>query len=487
MKRSIFFWLMSFAAMSASFAQNHVHSMEYWFDQDFSGRTAMAISPGVVTEYNGLIDASSLSGGVHILNLRFLDDSNRYSSVISSVFTSGLSASMITEWQYWFDQDFQNAQSASIPANSSLDLNQAVQTSGLSNGLHRIHLRFRSDGGYWSSAISAFFNKHGEGSSLLNQVTAYRWWMDSLFSSASVQYLTQPANPADIQLNLNLLPYPIGQHTVHYQFLDTLGLWSSVLSDTVMRNAVPVPVFTASLTEICAGGGVAFTNNSSESNQYIWDFGDGDTSHAVNPFHIYQNPGVYSVSLTAIDSLTGEDSTLVQNAMITVIDVPVAAFNFSLNLATASFSNQSTYGQLYNWSFGDGASSNAQNPVHTYSANGTYNVSLIVANACGTDTLIQQVSVIGLSLDDLISEQYSVFPNPVHDGIFVKAKGNTDLSNTGFRLLDPAGRLVALLHPAPSSSGTILLNEGIADLPAGTYFLEIRRKEGVSMHRIIKN
>ena len=40
----------------------------------------------------------------------------------------------------------------------------------------------------------------------------------------------------------------------------------------------------------------------------------------------------------------------------------------------------------WNWDFGDGYTSNEQNPVHTYTAAGTYNVKLSVSNADGTSS-----------------------------------------------------------------------------------------------------
>ena len=55
---------------------------------------------------------------------------------------------------------------------------------------------------------------------------------------------------------------------------------------------------------------------------------------------------------------------------------------------TVDFSDQSTGGPTsWDWTFGDGGTSTAQNPSHTYSAAGTYTVSLTVANADGSDML----------------------------------------------------------------------------------------------------
>ncbi|HAD15092.1 MAG TPA: hypothetical protein DCF33_21930, partial [Saprospirales bacterium] len=46
------------------------------------------------------------------------------------------------------------------------------------------------------------------------------------------------------------------------------------------------------------------------------------------------------------------------------------------------------------WDFGDGQTSTLQNPVHVYENCGAYQVILIAGNVCGSDTLVQEISVI---------------------------------------------------------------------------------------------
>lgn len=83
----------------------------------------------------------------------------------------------------------------------------------------------------------------------------------------------------------------------------------------------------------------------------------------------------------------------------TPIPPPVANFTFSSNLLTTIFSDTSSGTPTsWLWNFGDPASGAAntsaqQNPVHTFSAAGTYTVSLTVANAGGSSTRTQFVTV----------------------------------------------------------------------------------------------
>ncbi len=147
------------------------------------------------------------------------------------------------------------------------------------------------------------------------------------------------------------------------------------------------------------GSAVAFSSAGSSDPDgsiagYSWDFGDGATSTAANPSHTYGAAGTYTVSLTVTDDqgATGNASTTATISDPPNNNPPVAAFNGSPTSGSAplsvSFSDQSTNAPTtWSWSFGDGATSTAQNPNHTYNNPGTYDVSLTVTNANGSDTL----------------------------------------------------------------------------------------------------
>ncbi len=73
---------------------------------------------------------------------------------------------------------------------------------------------------------------------------------------------------------------------------------------------------------------------------------------------------------------------------------PMADFSYSVAGNTASFTDLSTFASFWSWDFGDGATSNAQNPQHTF-GNGTFVVTLDVTNSCGTDTHIDTLFFAG--------------------------------------------------------------------------------------------
>ena len=138
---------------------------------------------------------------------------------------------------------------------------------------------------------------------------------------------------------------------------------------------------------------VSFTNSSSGATSYNWNFGDGGSSTAANPSHNYTAAGSYTVTLTATNACGSDQDIKVDYITVTEppCDPPVAAFagtptfgDYPLNV---SFTDQSANNPTsWSWTFGDGGSSTSQNPSHTYTSAGTYTVTLLVTNSCGSDS-----------------------------------------------------------------------------------------------------
>jgi PKD repeat protein len=147
---------------------------------------------------------------------------------------------------------------------------------------------------------------------------------------------------------------------------------------------------------VVVGQTAVFTNTSTGTDPltYSWDFGDGGSSTAENPTHIYAAPGSYTVTLTSTNPL-GSD---VFTSMIFVASPAQAGFvhNGPIYLwETAVFTNTSTGSPplSYLWDFGDGFTSTAENPTHQYTTAGIYTVTLTVTNAFGTDVFVAEIEV----------------------------------------------------------------------------------------------
>ena len=174
-----------------------------------------------------------------------------------------------------------------------------------------------------------------------------------------------------------------GSYAVTLSYTTTTGCTGSVTT-SFPAYGPPNASFTASPLTVCAGSPVAFTNTSTNSyiTTYQWNFGDGAYSSTISPNHIYGSQGTYTVTLIAING--GCLDTFVRPNYITV-NPPLAMFNPTYSCGSRkqyTFINQSSGATSYAWDFGDGfTSTTSGNPVHTYTTNGTYTVTLTAYNS----------------------------------------------------------------------------------------------------------
>jgi PKD repeat protein len=160
----------------------------------------------------------------------------------------------------------------------------------------------------------------------------------------------------------------------------------------------PMANFSANPTSGTAPLNVQFTDLSEHATSYYWNFGDGANSTLKNPVHTYSTNGTYTVNLTVSNSY-GTSSKIATINVSRPVPVPPMA-NFSANPTsgnvplTVLFTDLSQNATSYNWNFGDGANSTLQNPVHTYSTNGTYTVNLTAMNSYGSSSKIATINVL---------------------------------------------------------------------------------------------
>jgi PKD repeat protein len=166
------------------------------------------------------------------------------------------------------------------------------------------------------------------------------------------------------------------------------GCCTGMDSVYLILQSAPVSSYNSVVTGLTS----TFTNTASGTiTTTSWDFGDGQTSTQTNPTHTYALPGTYTVCLTVQNSC-GTDSVCTS---VTVTCNPAqTAWSSTATLLTANFTDLTVGNPLsWTWDFGDFNSSTLQNPTHTYTAAGTYNVCLTTIDSCGQDSVCRMVTV----------------------------------------------------------------------------------------------
>ena len=155
---------------------------------------------------------------------------------------------------------------------------------------------------------------------------------------------------------------------------------------------------TGSETNGCAPFIVDFSNYSSGDN-FFWDFGDGNTSAEFEPSHLYENPGVYEVSLIVSDSLSCNlaDTSYFDVVISTPTDF-VPSFTYEFDCENLGVTTENTTGVdwlTYEWDMGDGTLLTGMDVEYSYAEPGTYTVSLLaIDEGCENDsTVTAEISV----------------------------------------------------------------------------------------------
>ncbi|MGH7967723.1 MAG: PKD domain-containing protein, partial [Limisphaerales bacterium] len=169
--------------------------------------------------------------------------------------------------------------------------------------------------------------------------------------------------------------------------------WSTTVGAGVPTSELAGIAITANSTNGLEPLAVGFTAAGVDSGGHTvtnwnWDFGDGSTGTAQNPSHTYSTSGTFSVAL-----VENRNGVPIAGAAMSIMAVPLTvAFTadptngpepLTVNFTSVGVDNGGHTITQWNWDFGDGSTSAAQNPTHTYTRSGTFSVALVATNNLG--------------------------------------------------------------------------------------------------------
>jgi PKD repeat protein len=259
------------------------------------------------------------------------------------------------------------------------------------------------------------------------------------------------------------------------------------------------------------------------ANVFAWDFGDGNTSTQSTPSHIYAGPGTYTVTLNASgpsSNPAGPFCTTTTTYALVITSNPTALCqaNFVIDTVnslpgtiivwnTSALPN--VFGTAsYLWSFGDGNTSTAQLPTHTYAGPGVYELcltlvvstpgaitctsvhcdtlevdsagNLIYKGFAGAQLVVLEPESFGTEEDEV---NFVMYPNPARE--MVKLEMQSNMSQSTIRVFNVLGMEVRNISVGELMQGQIV-ELPVGDLAPGNYWLSIESNKGVRTERFLK-
>lgn len=282
-------------------------------------------------------------------------------------------------------QDPQHLYTAAGNYNVSLTI---TDTAGCSNTITKLVTISPSPIAYFSFTEPACFQSEVLFNDLSSSAQGYivTWnWNFGDGNSATVNFPDDP--------NVSHTYANAGTFNVTLNVITSLGCEHEV---TRSLTILPNPVANFTFDAACLNEATNFTdlsqaNGGGQIINWAWDFGDpasgtGNNSSLINPEHIYNQPGSYSVVLTITTSNSCTDTI---SKTVVINPAPVVDFTATSGCATDTVSFvSSTFvnvgGTLsWLWEFGDGTTSNVIDPDHIYATAGEYLVTLTITDTAG--------------------------------------------------------------------------------------------------------
>jgi PKD repeat protein len=253
----------------------------------------------------------------------------------------------------------------------------------------------------------------------------------------------------------------------------------STTSTLVTIDVYPEVSYTDLPIVACVGDAIMLSDNSGNAESKVWTLPNGnpESSTDENPIVTYESAGSYDITLT-VSNQFGESTETFTDA-ITIIDVPEASFDIVEETNTFSFISTSVGAITYSWNFGDGTGSDEENPTHTYTENGTYEVILTVTNPCGESQATASIIINVNAVTEQDFKNIKVFPNPANAYLSINID-NKSADDININIIDMQGRVV-VKEVMNSENHTI----NTTNLLNGTYMLRLSSREASYLDKIV--
>ena len=302
-------------------------------------------------------------------------------------------SAQINRLEYFVDQDpgRGNATSVSVTAGNLTQSNLLLPTGSLTPGFHTLYVRAADAQGRWSIPAShAFYNMPAPSGSITNA----EYFIDVDPGPGSASAITiNPGSAIEQTVQLPLGQLSTGFHSLYFRVKGASGQWSIPQQHVVYVNASADTTRIQSFDYFFTSG-----NFRSDTYTHVLSTPAVDASTDFN-MQVSDLPGdqIYQVHIRAVAS-NGQKSPVYQKEIkVCSGSVAKANFGFTVSGRDASFIDSSRGATRYRWFFGDGTEDSVSNPIHRFPALGNYQVKMLAANFCNSDTITRTVAIKGLN------------------------------------------------------------------------------------------
>ena len=238
-----------------------------------------------------------------------------------------------------------------------------------------------------------------------------------------------------------------------------IKVWTTLKNDQDHSNDTAIAIDTflggiiarfSNFNSICLHSKVAFVDHSlsfdgAVTMNWLWDFGNGDTSSVANPIYMYTSPGKFTLKLK-VTNTNGCMDSIIQKVNI---DTIISSFSYKIDTGKniVNFIAKDTAWPYYSWNFGDNSSFDTTfKTSHFFLTKGKYPVTLRASNGLGcasewSDTIIISRTGIESSEDAF---KFSLYPNPFQNFTNINYTLESG-ENVNVEVFDLTGRRIALL------------------------------------------
>ncbi|MGN6211238.1 CARDB domain-containing protein [Parafilimonas sp.] len=328
---------------TAPAAAKNIIAAEYFIDIDpgFGNGTAITVTPGLnISNMSASINTTGLSNGVHRLYMRTLNAEGRWSLTGFNRFevssdpaypASPAAAQNIVSAEYFIDNDpgFGNGIAITVtPGLNISNINVSVNTTGLSNGVHRVYVRTLNAEGRWGLTNLSSFEVASDPAypvapAAAQNILAAEYFIDNDpgFGKGHAIAVTPGKDIANVQSTVNTSQLSNGKHYLYVRTLSQEGRWSLSNVDTFYTDLLSLSADTIAFGNVVTG-------NTSVQNLYI-------INHSASPQTINNLSlnGPFSANITAPFTIPANGKDTIQ---LTFAPTLKGNFTDSIVMNTAS-------------------------------------------------------------------------------------------------------------------------------------------------------